>query len=743
MALFLTLPAGIASDGQVVEPQLVIKFDGITTCFGTTAITEKLLYGRPGAEYGDVELFYGGNVAIEDQQSLISMKGSTTSIKQQLVPEKGQASVSSFKVRLVDRLGIISALMVPGDNVPDFLGLRTNVFLGFADTAFPQDFVKIFDGVIDDIGWGAGFVDLSIAHPDILKRQDLFNPFETKLDGGIDASTTSVTLLSTAGLLVPRAGPDGSFDPSIAFRVKIDDELIEYTSVTGATLNGVVRGADGTTAAVHDDLIEAFSVVKLEDDVMSMALKLMLSPLGDFADDVDITNFVEISSTDSDPKAMFFQGQFLVTDRGLTRGDFFTTTGAAEAANDRVADVIDSVLEDEFGTVIITEGDDFVLETDSGAAISFRSQFDTWPEGLSMAPFQVDVGQHQKLRSRFLSTFSMRFFIQGESINGKEFIESDIFAPVAAYSLPRKGRSSVGFTIEPLPDEIIKQLDKSNMIKPSTFKIRRSLGKSFFNTMVYKFDHDPILEEFFAGVLTTDATSRTRIPVGTRALTFESKGLRSDLLGVGIATTSSTRKINRFKFGAELLERVKVLYGVGFNIEVGDLVLLDGADLNLFNTNDGSRNIDTRLWEVQNKELSIKEGNVTLSLINTSFDTSARFALIAPSSEVVTGLSATSFTIEESFAGSFGRDEFRKWRDFEGASILIKSPDGVIRNGTAILVDASSNTITLGAGLGFTPVVGDIMSFDIFDNQTIQVQLLYSNMSDVNFGDGSSPYQMI
>ena len=147
--------------------------------------------------------------------------------------------------------------------------------------------------------------------------------------------------------------------------------------------------------------------------------------------------------------------------------------------------------------------------------------------------------------------------------------------------------------------------------------------------------------------------------------------------------------------------------------------------------------------EVQNKTLSLKKGNIELSLINTSFDTAARFALISPCSGISSGLDQKRFVIQESFSGIFGRDEFRKWKDFAGAGILVKSPDGVTRNGVAELVSASSNTIVLKTNLGFVPVAGDIMEFADFDQTSDTVRLLYASMNDTVFGDGSIQYQMI
>lgn len=56
--------------------------------------------------------------------------------------------------------------------------------------------------------------------------------------GGITATATTITLVSTVGFTVPGA-------------VTIDNEIITYTGISGNTLVGVVRGVNGTTAVSH------------------------------------------------------------------------------------------------------------------------------------------------------------------------------------------------------------------------------------------------------------------------------------------------------------------------------------------------------------------------------------------------------------------------------------------------------------------------------------------------------------
>jgi len=80
-------------------------------------------------------------------------------------------------------------------------------------------------------GWGLASFGGSVA-----------NALTTTLNGGIDASTTTIVLTSAVNF--PSTGTN---------HVTIDNEDISYTGVSTNTLTGVTRGARGTTAASHSN----------------------------------------------------------------------------------------------------------------------------------------------------------------------------------------------------------------------------------------------------------------------------------------------------------------------------------------------------------------------------------------------------------------------------------------------------------------------------------------------------------
>ena len=72
----------------------------------------------------------------------------------------------------------------------------------------------------------------------IQRLSGVVSPTGLTLNGTINATTTTITLSSTAGL------------PAAGF-IRIDTEDIAYGYLSGNTLGGVFRGQNGTTAAIH------------------------------------------------------------------------------------------------------------------------------------------------------------------------------------------------------------------------------------------------------------------------------------------------------------------------------------------------------------------------------------------------------------------------------------------------------------------------------------------------------------
>ena len=746
MAVQLTPAAEIASRERVLKPQLVLEIEGISTVFGAVPIIKKIYIGDPDLYIGP-DWVIGGFNEVGDQSDYLTFEGSSTQITQQLNPDTGiGSSVSSLQIALIDKNDEIARLVSPGFEVPDVLARRCKLYTGFQETAFPDDFIVVFRGVIDEVRAEAGKIVFNISHPDAKKRQKIFNKIETTLDGAINSSQTSITLTSTANFLQRVLGPDGTYDSSFKSYIRVDDEIIEYTSITGNTLNGCVRAQLNTVNVSHSDDANVTTFYRLQGNAMDLARKIMLSSWqGDCFSSIAIKNFVRISGSETIDNSIFFENVNVKQKYNFSIGDYISTTGATAGANNVSLKQISGIETTEFGSYITVDDVSFVEENSTSATISIRSRWDTLPDGFKMYVDEVDQDEHERLYRIFLSSFSYDFYIK-DSIDGKEFIEKEIYLPAACYSLPRKSQASVGYHIGPIPGANIKTISIDNVKRPEKLAVRRTTGKNFYNTVIYKFEEDSLEERFFRGTLTTDGTSRNQIPIGLKPLTIISKGMRESLQGVTQANIATNRRLNRYKFAAEFLENVEIFFKDGFNLEVGDVVVLDATDLQLINTKEGTRGFGPRYYEVQNRVYDIKAGTVKVNLVDTGFSTASRYCLIGPASYIKTGISQTQFIIEESFASIFLANEFKKWNRFDLPAVKVRSPDFTTRFFETYIINVTGNQITVNDPLGFTPVDGvDIMEFANYDfaATTDEVKLVYGFMSDVTFGDGGAQYRML
>jgi len=748
MALPLTRDAEQLLQKTGITPQIVLQIDGVDTLYGAVEIKEYWRIGDPNREVGEPFLTIGGQVSVDDQESLVSWTGGTSnSISQVLNVDKGtNDSVSTLKIALID-LGLkATKLITPGQVVEDVLGRRAKVWLGEASGSWKDDYVIIFRGLIDDIDAKSGIVTLNLNQGSNLTGAT-FLPGETALDGAIDDTVTTATVLTTADFLSPFTNLGGTIDTSLKLYVRIDDEIMRYESTTGTTFDTITRGQLGTIAAAHSDEATVNSFYRITGNAIDLALKLMLSGQTDpYLEDFTVKSFQVITASLTVANAIFIADRDLEREFNIRVGDYVTTTGATNGLNNVTNRVITEINVVDSGSYFILDGAALANEATTAALVSFNSQYDTWGPnaGLGLRNEEVDILEHLSVQSKFLSSAEYDFYLKEEIEDGKEFIATEIYNPVSAYGIPRKASASIGYNIGPIPGVLIKTLDKTNVTNASKMSIKRTTNKNFFNTIIYKFEEDALEDQFSRGTVFIDGTSVTRIPTGNKPLTIVSKGLREILSAINIAQIASSRRLKRYRFGAEQISEVTTDFSTGFNLEVGDKIILDMTDLQVTDIQSGTRSGASRIYEITNKELGIRDGSIKLKLLDTNFDLDARYCLIGPASIVKSGTSGTEFIIDPSFNTTVnGTAEWKKWTKFTDTEVVVSSPDYSIQ-GRALLNAVTSNTITVASDLGFTPLAGYIIELGDFDNQTTASTVAYGFMSDGsnNFADGSISYKM-
>lgn len=128
-----------------------------------------------------------------------------------------------------------------------------------------------------DYDFNRGIV--KITAKDVLKFADnktakAPKPSTGKLSAGINSSVTSLTLDSGSGAGYSASG-----------KVRIDDEIISYTSKSTDTLNGLTRGTDGSVAVSHDS-----------DALVQQCLEYTAQSVEDVVEDL-LVNYADVPSS--------------------------------------------------------------------------------------------------------------------------------------------------------------------------------------------------------------------------------------------------------------------------------------------------------------------------------------------------------------------------------------------------------------------------------------------------------------
>jgi hypothetical protein len=722
MAFELTQGAKDKQNFVKQTPSLVLEIDGYSRLFGLSKLYRYTTIGGPGL-YIDGTWEIGGKYYDNTVRDWITLDGTTSSISQQLLQDKGgTSSITSFQISVLDIDELATALISPGVVLSDLLGREAFVYLGYQDTLFPNDHVLLFNGVISEIE-SSGTITLTIANPEQRKRQDIFAQIETELDGAINNSQTTITLGSVDNLYLPVAGILETY-------VRIDDEIIRYTGINTGTrqITGCTRARFDTIAVAHDDEASVASFLRLQGSALTLARQLMLSgPDEYYRTGYPVWAFGVDNLGNVNLQGVFFAGVDMVAKWGLTVGSFLTTTGAANAANNFTLRTINSIDVTPSGTFVIVSGAPLVVETNSTATVSFKSQFNVLPDGLGMGAHQVDIDEFERLETLFAAQIPTYDFYLTDTINGKEFIDSEILFPANFFSLPKRGRSSVGVVSPPLAIASLAQLNSDHVTRPAAIKIKRALGKHFYNTVIYKFNYDAVeTDKPLSGYIRVDADSQNQIPVGTKSITIESKGLRNNAATRAILDLNSVRLLDKYKFAAEAIT-LSCFYSVGFNIDVGDVVLFGDSDLNIPDTANGRRGFEPRLCEVINKSMNIVNGTVDLTIIDTSYLVAGRYGIFSPSSVLGAGSTTTSLIITDSFGTAAPDIEKNKWQPYIGENILIRSDDYSTTYSSRILgFDPSNNYRMLIDAIPSAPPSGylvDVAFYPAGTNSQIQFKL--------------------
>lgn len=805
MAYKLTQRTKDALAREFIEPNLVLLIDGVAKKYAVKVTKKTLKYDLPGLNYDDADLYYDGIVADPTSDDLISITGTSSTISQQLDPDKGAASsTQTLTLRLIDRNESITQLITPGLVLEDLMYTPARVFFGLADTAF-EDYIEILNGNIMGINPTAGTIDLVVTHPDDLKRSKIFEKQETTVTaivnfdsatildifyqkrpdvvGAVDITYTTAAIGDNANVSVTgnsisvevdpaltkaktvrkkiedhvdarqlvtakiTGDPDGiqaavatttlgSSDevevesvegfllPSGLFKtyLKIDNEIIEYTSINTSTNKflGCTRQSLTSFGSTHAIGAQVSSFYKLGDssdasNAIDLALMLLLSKGDEVFGSATVTDIVTIPGYGSIVDAVWVPNVRVKQEYGLSTGDLCTLIGGANTFTDQP---VSSIVESEEGTYITFNSLGLVPETGT-LTLTMKSKYNILPDGAGLMPRQVDVDQFMYIKALFSTAIADYEFYLKDTMDVKEFINTQIFLPSALYSLPRKGRISVGVTAPPLYSTETQALNITTLKDPKGLKLQRSVNQNFYNSVIYKYNPDSVEDKYLNKNITISGDSAIRIGAPSRPFVISADGLRPNNNTDQLIQRNGSRFLDRYKFGAESI-KVQTLFSIGFPIEVGDAVIFGDPFLYLSDTTKGTKDFSPRIMEVINKEWNWVTGAISLSLLDTTYSSDFRYGTFSPTSLIGALNTTTNIEITASFGTIFPVKEKDKWANYIGKEIKVHSEDYTVSANTYIqgFDPGNDNVMIVDPALPFTPLEGymiDVVRYEEID----------------------------
>lgn len=743
MAVNYTDIARRSSELTNIQTNLVLEIEGLDLYFGSIDIKKYVLIGDEGLTIGDAWRI-GGVIVDPRSRNLVNYdKGTTKTISQTLRPDKVQGqSTTQFVVSLTDINEQASLLASRGGLLDDLLGRRCVLWQGFDETGFKTDYIPILRGRIQKITSGATFVSLAIKNTEESKKRAIFNGRSTTTTQTIGQSSPISSLgVTTIGVFTDPATAvrvNGDPETTLAFLAKVDNEYFEYDGITGSDLDIVQRGVL-TTTEQHDSGAPIQTAYRFTGPMLEIALRIMLSGWNSpHNSGVEVTNINVIDTENTVQNALLFKNIDVEQEYGIVEGSYVSLTGSA--GNDFTNRIVSAVIRTRFDSYIIVDGADLTDEIGTSGTVSFRSQYDTYGQGLKMHPNEVDIARYQEIFNTYLSTFEIDVIVD-DIPSAKAFLDEQLLSVYGCYTILRKGRTSLNYQSPPVPGERIFEINIDSVLNPEQLRIERDLTKYFYNSVDYQYNKNYDTGNYEAKDFYESTQSKQEIIDIDSPLVIKADSVRVSVNGADRAQRTAARILARYAFGAQFITGVKLLPKVGLPIEIGDIVLLDTASLKVTDFEEGTRSGNIKKFEVMNKKHNQATSEVSIDLLDTSFAADARVGRVAPSSNLGPGNSTTKLNIVKSYGTPFYKDESFKWVEYIGQTIRVRKAD--YSSFDEVTLQAVNDNSLLVDALSFTPAEGDIVTAPFYNTDTDPNTLAYWKAKHAYLGKKVNPASYI
>lgn len=179
-------------------------------------------------------------------------------------PYRASTSINSNSFKLIDKNQVVTALF--GSNPSLFQGKQCEIWLGRVGVNMDfSEYLKLTDTFISKVTRQDGAYSFSTQETKDRLNKDVFSE-QTKLAANILAGTTVITVQTP---------------PSVASGlVKIGDEFISFSGVTGNNLTGCIRGELGSVPIAHSLGDDVFLAEQISGNPIDILLALLVSSGG-------------------------------------------------------------------------------------------------------------------------------------------------------------------------------------------------------------------------------------------------------------------------------------------------------------------------------------------------------------------------------------------------------------------------------------------------------------------------------
>lgn len=179
-------------------------------------------------------------------------------------PFRPSVAINSNSFRLIDRGGVVTSLF--NGNIELFQGELCEIWLGRVGVGMDfSEYLKVTDTYVTKVSRADGSYSFSTQEAKDRLNKDVYSE-QNKLGASIIPATTTITLQS------PPANTSGL--------IKINNEFISYSGVSGNQITGCIRGEEGSTPSNHDLGDDVFFAEVVSGNPIDLLLKLLISPAG-------------------------------------------------------------------------------------------------------------------------------------------------------------------------------------------------------------------------------------------------------------------------------------------------------------------------------------------------------------------------------------------------------------------------------------------------------------------------------